>query len=261
MLDVKMKDLSIDDRKNKILEMLNREGKVKVKNLSRLFCISEVTVRSDLTDMESSGVLERMHGGAISTCKAYCNMSIYDRMKTNEAEKRRIAIEVASMISNGDTIMINSGTTTLFTVQELKNVKNLTIVTNSLSIAQEVGHHTNLSVILLGGSFNPRYQFTYGDDTINQLKKYNADKLILSADGISSENGVTIYHHLEAEVNKQMIYRVNKTIVVADFSKVGRASFARVDTLDHIDYLITDRKSNQEEIDAIKEKGIEVRVV
>lgn len=261
MSDISFEEMSIEDRRKTILDMLNRQGKVRVVDLSKLFGISEVTIRNDLSEMETAGMLERIHGGAISTHKAYYNMTFHDRMRTNEGEKRRIAAEAALMVSDGDTIMVNSGTTTLFTVQELKNVKNLTIVTNSLSIAQEVGHYNNIHVILLGGSFNPQYQFTYGDDTISQLKRYKADKLILSADGVSADEGITTYHHLEVEVNRQMIARVNKTIVVADYSKIGRTSFTYIDSIDHIDTLITNQNANQDEIGLIGEKGVEIRLV
>ena len=257
-----MEDLNIEERRKRILEILNREGKVKVVDLSKLFGTSEVTVRSDLDGLEESGLLERIHGGAVSTYKSYYNMSFLDRMETNKEEKRKIAVEAASMISDGDTIMLGSGTTPLYVVRELKDVKNLIIVTNSLSVAQEVGYNRNISVIvMLGGNINTQYQFTSGDDTINQLKKYKADKLILSSDGVSSEYGVTTYHHLEAEMNKQMIARVNKTIVVADYTKVGRASFSHIESIDRIDCLITNENANKDELDAIKEKGIEIRLV
>ncbi|MDO8685792.1 MAG: DeoR/GlpR family DNA-binding transcription regulator, partial [Clostridiales bacterium] len=189
-------------------------------------------------------------------------MTFHDRMETNKDEKRKIAVEAASMISDGDTIMLGSGTTPLFVVRELKDVKNLIIVTNSLSIAQEVRYNRNISiVVMLGGNINPEYQFASGDDTINQLKKYKADKLILSSDGVSSEFGVTTYHHLEAEMNRQMIARVNKTIVVADYSKIGRASFSHIESIDKIDCLISNQNANKDEIEAIKEKGIEIRLV
>lgn len=256
-----MEELNIEDRRKKIMEILNNEDKVKVVELSRLFGISEVTIRNDLAELEEAGMLERVHGGAVITHKAFYNMTFKDHMKTNENEKKRIAVETASMISDGDTIILSSGTTPLFVVRELKNAKNLTIVTNSILIAQEVGHMKNVYVILLGGNFNPQYQFTYGDDTINQLKKYKADKLILSVDGFSAEDGVTTHSHLDAEVNRQMIQRVNKTIVAADYSKVGRASFANIGDIDTIDYLITNTCANKSEIEAIRDKGVEVRLV
>ena len=261
MPDGRLEELDIEERRKKIMEILTQEGKVKVVELSKRFGISEVTIRSDLSELEAAGMLERIHGGAISTHKAYYNMSLHDRMRTNEDEKRKIAQACASLISDGDTIMINSGTTTLYVLQELKSLKNLTVVTNSITIAQEVGHYKGIYVILLGGNLNPQYQFTYGDDTINQLKKYKADKLILSVDGISAEEGVTTYLHLEAEVNRQMISRVNKTIVVADYTKLGRTSFAYIDSLESIDAVITDRRANQDEVKLIVKRGVEVRLV
>ena len=261
MRNENIEDLDIDERRKKIVELLNKEGKVKVIELSKVFGISEVTIRNDLSALDEGGLLEKIHGGAISTHKSYYNMSLHDRMKTNEDEKRKIAAACASLVSNGDTIMINSGTTTLFVIQELKHIKNLTVVTNSLAIAQEVGHFNNIQVILLGGNFNPQYQFSYGDDTINQLRRYKADKLILSADGVSAEEGITTYHHLEAEVNRQMLARANKTIVVADYSKIGRSSFAYIDSIDNLDVLVTNQNANQDELNLIKGKGVEIRCV
>lgn len=114
---------------------------------------------------------------------------------------------------------------------------------------------------MLGGSVNPQYQFTYGDDAINQLKKYRADKLILAVDGINSEEGITTYHHLEAEINRQMISRVNKTIIVADYTKIGRVSFAYIDSINNIDILLTNQKVSQDEIKNIKKSGVDVLFV
>ncbi len=256
-----MEELDIDQRRQKIIDIVNQEGKVKVLDLSRLFGISEVTIRSDLALLEKQRLLERVHGGAVSAYKPYYNMPLMDRMKTHEKEKREIAAACAAMIADGDTIMIDSGTTTLFTVQELKNVKNLTIVTNSLSIAQEAGHFVNIHVILLGGNLNPQYQFTYGDDTVHQLKRYKADMMILSADGVSCEDGITTYHHLEAEVSRQMLVRVKKRIVVADFTKIGRTSFAYIDAISNVDVIVTNGMANGTEIHLIQEYGVEVKLV
>ncbi|GGD53218.1 DeoR/GlpR family DNA-binding transcription regulator [Paenibacillus nasutitermitis] len=262
MTELRLEDLKIEERRKTILELLHKEGKVKVIELSKLFAISEVTIRGDLDALEKEGLLERVHGGAASNYKSYYNMNLNDRMETNQEEKRKIAIEAASMISDGDTLILGSGTTPLYVVRELKNRKNLMIITNSYSVAQEAGHNHNIKVIvLLGGNLNPEYQFTSGDDAISQLSRYKADKLILSSDGVSAEFGVTTYHHLEAELNRQMIARVNKTIVVADFTKIGRANFAHIAGLDKVDCLITNENANKDEIAAIHDSGIEIRLV
>jgi DeoR/GlpR family transcriptional regulator of sugar metabolism len=195
---------------------LAREGKVRVTELSRQFGISEVTVRNDLTELEAEGLLERVHGGAVLTQKAYFNMTLGDRMKVNEAEKRAIATYASSMIKDGSTLIVISGTTPLFALKELRNVKNLTVITNSIPVAHEAGFCSNMHVIILGGSFDSNYQITYGDDTVNQLRKYKADMLLLSADGFSAEDGVTTHLYFDAEINRQMIARANRTIALAD---------------------------------------------
>ncbi|MBP1990331.1 DeoR/GlpR family DNA-binding transcription regulator [Paenibacillus eucommiae] len=259
--EMKMEELGVEERREKIIELVTQKTKVKVLELSKMFGISEVTIRNDLSELENKGFLERTHGGAISTNKSYYNMSLKDRAITNTEEKRKIAAAAAAMISDGDTVMMNSGTTTLFTVRELAHVKNLMIVTNSVSIAQEVSLYNNMKVILLGGYFDAQYQFTYGDDTIHQLNRYKADKLILAVDGFSPESGVTTYHHLEVEVNKQMMARVNKKIVVADYSKIGRTSFVYIDQIESIDTLITDQKANAEEVQEIINHNVEVKLV
>ncbi len=250
-----------EERRNKILEILNKKGKVKVSHLSKMFDISEVTIRNDLAKLESLGMLERVHGGAISTYRAYHRMSIADRMKTNAGEKRRIAIEVASMISDDDTLMMSSGTTNLYVLEELKNLRNLTIVTNAVYFSQEAVKLRDSVIILLGGILEPKSQLTYGDDAINQLGRYKADKLILSVDGINAENGISTYHYIEAEINRQMIAHAKTTIVVADYTKVGRTSFAHISSLEGIDILVTNRNADSDEIQEIMARGVEVRTV
>lgn len=254
-------ELSVDSRRKKILEILNAEGKVRVVELSKYFGMTEASIRNDLSELEKEGLLERVHGGAVSTYRSYFNKTFYERISTYEAEKRRIAAAVAGLIHNNDTLMINSGTTTFFIAQALKALKTLTVVTNSIAVAQELSCLPNFNVILLGGNYNPQYQFTYGDDAIAQLKKYRTDKLILSADGISVEAGITTHHHQEAEISKTMMERTKNTIVVADFSKIGRENFSYIAPIDAADILVTNENCNRQELADMKERGLEVITV
>lgn len=261
MNEDKLNDYGAEERRNKIVEIVNKQGKVRVNQLSKMFDISEVTIRNDLAKLESMGMLERVHGGAVSTYRAYYRMSVVDRMKTNENEKRNIAKKVASMISDYETLMISSGTTSLYVLEELKGLKDLTIVTNAVYFSQEVANLRDFNIILLGGILEPKDQLTYGDDVINQLKRYKADKLILSVDGVSSEDGISTYHYLESEINRQMIARAKKTIVVADYTKIGRTSFAHISPLEDIDILVTNHNANEDDIQEIKDRGVEVILV
>ena len=258
MTDTNHEELDVDQRRKQILEILEKESKVKVTDLSRRFSVSDVTARNDLSELEEAGLLERVHGGAVRSHKAYYGMSLKDRLQTNEPEKRRIAMQVAKMVSEGDILMMDSGSTTLLVARELKGFKDLTIVTNSLAVAEEIGYRDSMHVILIGGSLDPRYQFTYGDDAVTQLKKYKADLMVISADGISVEDGITTHHHHEAQVSRQMMARANKTLAAVDYSKIGRGSFAFINAVDCLDFIVTDDKAGQEELALIRDRGVKI---
>lgn len=254
--------IGVDKRRNSILEIVNREGKVKVSQLVRVFNISEVTIRNDLIEMERERKLRRFHGGAISIKSAYSDLSINDRMDVNKEEKKRIAQYVSGLINDGDTIMIDSGTTTCYIAKELAEKNNLTIVTNALLIAKEFFCNNTINVILVGGNLDLQYQFTAGNDTVVQLQKYRADKMIIATDGISAKHGLTTYHYKEVDVSRQMIERANEVIAVADDSKIGREGFAFITSLDSIDILVTNKcNTNNEEIIEIRKKDIIVEEV
>jgi DeoR/GlpR family transcriptional regulator of sugar metabolism len=244
-------DSGIEKRREEILDILKDEGKAKVTELSKRFNISEVTIRNDLTELEKEGLLKRMHGGAVSTQKAYYNMSLNDRMSLQKSQKQQIGKKAASFVNEGDTLMLLSGTTTYYVAKELLDIKNITVVTNSLTIAQELSFCKYINVILLGGNLDPQYQFTYGNDAINQLQKYRADMMIASVDGISADKGMTTYHYLESEVTKQMMARSNKVLVAADYTKIGREGFAFIDSAEKADILVTDDGAQRKETEKL----------
>ncbi len=241
----------VDKRREDILDKLKDKGKIKVTELSREFGISEVTMRNDLAVLENEGLLKRVRGGAVTTQKAYFNMSLNDRMDMQKEQKKLIAKKVASYINEGDTLMMISGTTTYYIARELINIKNITVVTNSLAIARELSFYSHINVILLGGNLDAQYQFTYGDDVLAQLSKYKADIMIASVDGISAEKGLTTYHYLESEVTKQMIKRSNEVVVAADYTKVGREGFAHIDSASKANILITDSQAEKGELEKL----------
>ena len=173
--------MASEQRKQKILDLLKENDSVRVSSLSRLFGVSEVTVRSYLEDLEKKGLLSRVHGGAVSSYKPYYSMNLNQRLETNQKAKVSIAEMVADLIQPNDTVMLNAGTTTLLVFRKFPANYNLSIVTNSISIALEASGNPNYNVILAGGSVNTKYQFTYSNDAVRQLKKYHADNLAMSA--------------------------------------------------------------------------------
>ncbi|HHT94839.1 MAG TPA: DeoR/GlpR family DNA-binding transcription regulator [Clostridia bacterium] len=254
-------EVTVEERKEKILDMLNRDGRVKVNELSKLFDVSEVTIRLDLSDLEESGLLSRVYGGAVSSYKSYYNMSFKQRSAANSNEKKAIASRVSQMVAENDTLMMNSGTTTLITYMALPKNMHLTVITNSVAIAQEASGNDNHKILLLGGNVNTDYQFTWGEDSLNQLSAYHADKAILSVDGISVKSGLTTYYHQERHITSQMISNSDIAIVTADYTKIGRAALSKITFADRADCIITNLNASAEEIRMLSGKGIKVHLV
>lgn len=254
-------ELKIDTRRKKILEVLRRDGQVRVSQLSEALGATVVTIRSDLDALEQDGYLERTQGGAIQTMKNYYNLEFQRRKQEHLENKRAIAATAAALVRDGDTLFINSGTTTYFTAVELKQRKNLNIVTNSISVAVELGGLPSFRVILLGGDINAQYSFTYGEDVKEQISRYRANWAILSVDGVNPGTGITTYHAEESVIDRIMIERAQTNAIVADSSKLGRESFSLISALSRGTVLITDREADASMVKRIQDEGVDVRLV
>ena len=250
--------MTSEQRKLKILDLLKENDSVRVTSLSRLFGVSEVTIRTYLEDLEKKGLLSRVHGGAVSSYKPYYSMNLNQRLETNQRAKAAIADRVAALIQPNDTVMLNAGTTTLLVFRRFPVEYNLSIVTNSVAIALEASGNPNYNVILVGGSVNTKYQFTYGSDAIEQIKKYHADKLILSVDGIDAEQGFSTYYNMEAPIDVAMLEQADLCIVAADHSKFRHSAFAKISDLSVADYIVTDTQISRELAEKLSEKGVTV---
>jgi len=253
-------ELKIDARRKKILELLRRDGQVRVSQLSEALGATVVTIRTDLDALEQDGYLERTQGGAIQTMKNYYNLEFQRRKQEHMDKKKAIAAAAAAMVRDGDTLFINSGTTTYFTAVELKQRKNLNVVTNSISVAVELGGLPTFRVILLGGDISAQYSFTYGDDVKEQIARYRANWAILSVDGVNPGTGVTTYHSEESVIDRIMMERAEKTIIVADSTKLGRESFSRISALGSGTVVLSDRGADPSLVERIAEEGVEVRL-
>ena len=250
--------METNNRKQKIMDLLNENGSVKVTELSEMFNISEVTIRNYLADMEKKGLLSRVHGGAVSSYKPYYSMDMTQRLETNQSQKVEIATKIADMIEPDDTVMLNSGTTTLLTFRKFPADYNLNIVTNSIAIALEASGNPNYNVVLIGGSLNTKYQFSFGADAVSQLKKYHADKFVLSVDGIDIQNGFTTYYDKEAELDRIMIEQSDKCIVAADFSKFNRSAFVKIADVSVADCIVTNTSINEKTLSEFTEAGVKI---
>ena len=251
--------LKIDIRRDKILAELRRNGKVLVSELSRALGVTAVTVRNDLLALERDGYVIRMNGGAVYSNRNTDKPGIPESAPISQVtQKETIATAIASMISDGDTLFINSGTTTELVARELKGRNNLNIVTNSISVATLLGNVSSFRVILLGGEVNTKYRFTYGGDAQEQLAHYQADWAIMAVDGIGVKRGITTYHAEEAIIDRMMMKGAARVLIAADHTKIGRAGFMRVcDTSGNIT-LVTDRATPTADLAELYEQGVDV---
>lgn len=244
MSEMKISDNSMAARRQIILDMLNRNGSIRVVDLSHILNTSVVTIRKDLDELEREGLLERMHGGAMKNNKAYQYNSFTNRLGTKAEEKQKIAAAAADMINEGDSIIINTGSTTFYVVQELKKKNNVIVITNSLQVFNEIGFCKNITTIFLGGKFDPVLQVTYGNEVISQLSEYMADKLIMGIDGIDLTGGLTSYDYSQVAIARHMIERSKHGIIVADDSKIGRIAFSHICSITNIETIITNDSPN-----------------
>ena len=243
--------LKIDIRRRRILEKLKEEGQVSVTALSELLGVTQTTLRTDLDSLASDGLLIRVSGGAIPVPDKEAEKSV-----VCISEKTAIAKRVCKQIRDGDTLFLNSGTTTQLIAQMLSERNRLSIVTNSLAAAQILGASPTVHVVLLGGEINAEYGFTYGADAMEQLRRYQPTWAILSVDGVDAGQGISTYHAEEAMIDRLMIQYSEKTILAADHRKIGRTGFSHVCNFFEGCYLVTDAACEPSALAGLEQSGI-----
>lgn len=265
MEDHKHKDKQIRNkalRKATIINLLEEHTKLRVTDLSDAINVSVVTIRSDLEELESEGLLKRVHGGAVINRNSKYSDDFEDRKRFKADEKKKIANAVVNLINDGDSLIINVGSTCAYICNELKKKKNLIVVTNALHIMNSLCDDNNNTLFFLGGHFDREMQITIGDDVCEQLMRYKVDKLIMGMDGVDIEAGATSYNHVEDAIMRQMIAQANERILVADDSKIGKVTFARIADLSDFNTLVTNYSpANEAILKEIEAIGIKVIVV
>jgi DeoR/GlpR family transcriptional regulator of sugar metabolism len=211
--------------------------------------------------LELSNQLVRTHGGAILREDAHSESTLAEKETLNLFEKQKIGQEARKRILDEDTVMLGGGTTTLEIAKRLKDMRGGIVVTNALHIALELYQNPNLEVILLGGHLRRSLLSLVGPHTMKTLEDIYVDKLFLGVDGISTEHGLTTPNPAEAEADRKMTERAKKVFIVADHSKFGRVSFAKMADLDAIDEIITDSSVDPSMVEEIRRRNIEVTVV
>jgi DeoR family transcriptional regulator, aga operon transcriptional repressor len=244
-----------------ILEMLAERESVSLREFSDELGISAATVRRDLADLDYQRLLRRTHGGAtLIGARAELPVALRDTQFLDA--KRLIAREMARLIpTERHAVALSGGSTTAQVARALSNHRDLTIITNSLTIATLVTTYPRLKVIMTGGSLRPQSLELVGVLAENTFNAINVGTAILGTDGVTATGGVTTHDETEARTNHAMVMHAQRTIVVADGSKIGRLTLAKVADINQIDALITDDSADPDALDAIRRTGIELHVV
>jgi len=250
--------LSFAGRRKEILEILFRDGEVKVLPLAQLFDVSTETIRRDLDKLEQEGKLKKVYGGAIKSDVDYLEPPFLQRSKTNVDQKRAIGKIASSMVKYGETILIDHGTTTIEIIHHLKERHDITIVTHSvptLLLAMEI---MKGKIVFIGGEVNALQQSVSGALAEDMLQQINVHKAFISVGGITIEEGITDFEWSEASISRKMIERSEEVIVLADHTKFGKVTFANIAPLSDVDVIITDRGCSKEWIQDVNESNVKL---
>jgi DeoR/GlpR family transcriptional regulator of sugar metabolism len=245
-------------RRDKILELLREDGSAKVFDLARIFKVTEVTIRQDLEKLEKDELITREHGGAYlkNIQKQVQNVSLVHQ--ENLDKKELIARKCLEFIESGDTIILDSGSTTTEVAKMLKGMKGLTVITNALNIALLLGGEPGIEIIVTGGEFKPPTLSLTGQKAADFFKGLHVQKLFLATAGISLKAGLTYPSISDLVVKKAMIDAAETTYLVADSSKIGKAAFASLGALSLIDYIITDAAIEEKHKQVFHDNEIEL---
>jgi DeoR/GlpR family transcriptional regulator of sugar metabolism len=250
--------LLAEPRRMKILDWLQEEGSARVRDLSAAFAVSEATIRQDLEKLESDGHITRQHGGAfLRTVSRQVETMSLQHME-NIDKKRKIGVKAASLVGDGETIILDAGSTTTEVAHQLLGRSSLTVITNALNIALLLGAAPGYAVHMPGGQFKGPTLSLSGDKAAEYFEDVYAGKLFLATAGVALDSGLTYPSFADLQLKQAMIRAASRVYLVADSTKINRSSFTRLGTLDVIHAFITDDGIRDEDARAFEARGVEV---
>lgn len=246
------------DRYNIIIDLVRQQQSVKSSELMQLFDVSDETIRRDLAALEKKGLLKCVHGGAVYSSPATNEYHVEVRIKRNQREKEAICEETAKLINDGEAIAICGSTTTLPLGQYLKLKNNLTIVTNSLVLANQLAENESHKVILIGGRLQQESKKTVGSEAAAHFLKYRVDKSLFSVAGITPKDGMSEYSEDEAELVKALIKIGREPILLNDYTKFSTVALRHVGDMEDLAHIVTDANTPWNELKAYSQAGVKV---
>lgn len=250
--------MALNQRRIKILELIREDGHAKVQQLSKIFGVTEVTIRQDLEMLDQLGYIQREHGGAF--LKDVGSFAKTGKLfnQTRMDEKREIARKAVAFIHENDIIILDSGSTTTEIAKLLLNYKNLTVITNALNIALILGENPGINLVVTGGEFKAPTLSLTGQMSADIIKTLHANKLFLATAGISADLQLTYPSLSDLVVKQAMIESSDQVFLVADSSKIGVSAFASLGPVTLANFFITDSMITEEQLEKMKESGINI---
>ncbi|RAN82024.1 DeoR family transcriptional regulator [Bacillus sp. SRB_336] len=255
--------LLVEERRRMIVDLVEQQGRATVEELATRFGTSTVTIRADLDALARSSAIARSHGGALPMAAATHDTPLNIKETRWHAQKLRIGEAAAKMIRDGETIILDSGSTTVEIARQIRQMKfeSLTVITNALNIAMELSGLPQIRVMMLGGLLRQTSYSLVGPDAEQALAKLSADRLFLGVDGLDPNVGVTTPDPLEAALNALMIRVSRQTIAVLDASKLGQRSLSVITPVKNLDMVISDDSAPAETVEALRAAGVQVVLV
>ncbi len=246
------------ERRNKILALLQKESRVVVSDLSKIFHVTEETIRRDLEKLEKDGFAKKAYGGAIINESVNSDLPFTVRKTANVVSKQAIADIISSIVEDGDHIMMDASSTAVYIAKQLKNKKNLTIITNSVEILLELSDIAGWKILSTGGMMKEGALSLVGNQAERMLSNYHVDKAIISCKGLDIEKGITDSNDMEAEIKRIMIDSAKLKILAADQSKFDRISFTTICDLSDVDVIVTDEEPDEKWNTALSPMDVEI---
>lgn len=245
------------ERRNEILMKLQAERRVVVSELSQLYDVSEETIRRDLEKLVNEGVAIKSYGGAVINENANLEVPFNIRKNYNVIGKQKIAEQIAAMVKDGESLMLDASSTAVYIAKALKEKKNLTVITNSIEIIVELMDMSEWKVLSTGGLSREGSFALVGPQTDKMLKSYHVDKAVISCKGFDLESGITDSDELHANNKITMLGAAGKKILAVDKSKFDKTAFTAIGALDDITTVVTDEEPDRRWLQAFEEAGIE----
>lgn len=231
------------ERQKKIIELLDRDGAVWVSKLSAEFSVAEETVRRDLEKLEKQEILVRTHGGAVPIDENNIELSLEKRKHTNSQSKEKVAQAAFKHIVPGDTIFLDASTTTFYISKLLKKMNNVTVITNSIRVVNELSNCEGIKLIAVGGKVSNNQSFVGALTESSIEKNYFANKVFFSSKGISETKGILESNEYECAIKQKMIENSKERFYLCDKSKLGRVGFTKLAPIEALTYFITDAET------------------